>query len=205
MKLSEKIQALRKLNGYSQETLAEKCNVSRQAISKWEADIALPETEKLLVLSKLFGVSVDVLLKDDLLIDVTKESHTCGSTNNSEKEAGIYEGLMIKESIEDELILDYISINKVEVWKTDGRLKYWTALYFTSSQPNFPDLLSKVIIADENRGGNWYVDMKQGNTKLIVFKNKILRYQIGNTKEKEQVCEECRKLGIPDRQLDWTE
>ena len=67
MKLSEKIIELRKANGMTQEDLALKCNVSRQSISKWEADITLPETEKLLVLGKLFSVSMDVLLKDDLL------------------------------------------------------------------------------------------------------------------------------------------
>lgn len=66
MKLSEKIIELRKANGMTQEDLALKCNVSRQSISKWEADITLPETEKLLVLGKLFSVSMDVLLKDDL-------------------------------------------------------------------------------------------------------------------------------------------
>ena len=47
MKLSEKIIELRKANGMTQEELATICNVSRQSISKWEADIALPETEKL--------------------------------------------------------------------------------------------------------------------------------------------------------------
>ena len=52
MKLSEKIIELRKANGMTQEELAVKCNVSRQSISKWEADIALPETEKLLILAK---------------------------------------------------------------------------------------------------------------------------------------------------------
>ena len=52
MKLSEKIQLLRKENGYSQEELAELCGVSRQAISKWEADVALPETDKIILLSK---------------------------------------------------------------------------------------------------------------------------------------------------------
>lgn len=50
MKLSEKIVELRKINGMTQEELASICNVSRQSISKWEADIALPETEKLLTL-----------------------------------------------------------------------------------------------------------------------------------------------------------
>ena len=69
MKLSEKIQLLRHKNSYSQENLAEFCNVSRQSISKWEADIAIPETEKILILSRLFNVSIDVLLKDELEID----------------------------------------------------------------------------------------------------------------------------------------
>ena len=46
MKLAVKIQYLRKENGYSQEELAEICGVSRQSVTKWESDIALPEIEK---------------------------------------------------------------------------------------------------------------------------------------------------------------
>ena len=65
MKLSEKIIELRKANGMTQEVLASKCNVSRQSISKWEADIALPETDKLLILGEIFHVSMDVLLRDE--------------------------------------------------------------------------------------------------------------------------------------------
>lgn len=102
MKLSEKIQSLRKENGYSQENLAEICNVSRQCISKWEADIALPNVDKLLILSRLFQVSLDVLLKDDLLIDGAKEVLTCGNNVILNEEAGLYEGLLIKESIEND-------------------------------------------------------------------------------------------------------
>ena len=78
MKLSEKIIELRKKNGMTQEQLAEICNVSRQSISKWEADMALPETDKLLLLGDLFHVSMDVLLKDELLIDTVSETHCCG-------------------------------------------------------------------------------------------------------------------------------
>lgn len=207
MKLSEKIQLLRKNNGYSQEKLAVECNVSRQAISKWEADIALPETEKLLILSRLFRISIDVLLKDELEIDVSKEVSSCGSTNygNYQNNAnGVYQGIIIKESIADELILDYVSINKVEVWKTNGTPKYWTALYFTSSRLDFPEQVSKAVIV--NKGdGNWFVDMKSGNTKFIVFRNRVLKYVIGNGGEKDMVCEECRKLGIPDNQMNWEE
>ena len=73
MKLSEKIIALRKANAMTQEELAALCSVSRQSVSKWEADIALPETEKLLILGDVFHVSMDVLLRDDLLLDTTKK------------------------------------------------------------------------------------------------------------------------------------
>jgi transcriptional regulator with XRE-family HTH domain len=54
MKLSEKIAELRKASGMTQEELAALCNVSRQSISKWEADIALPEIDKLLLLGEIF-------------------------------------------------------------------------------------------------------------------------------------------------------
>jgi len=205
MKLSEKIQLLRHKNSYSQENLAEFCNVSRQSISKWEADIAIPETEKLLILSRLFNVSVDVLLKDELEIDALKDVKECGNSAIDIAEDGIYEGVLIKESINDESVLDYISINKVEIWKTAGNPKYWTVLYFSSGKVDFPEILAKEVIADEKKGGNWFVDFKSGNMKYIVFRNKILKYTIGNSKEKEIVCEECTKLGIPDRQMNWSE
>ena len=62
MTFGEKIQALRKDAGLSQEELAEKLDVSRQAISKWERGAGYPETEKLVRMSRLFGVSLDYLL-----------------------------------------------------------------------------------------------------------------------------------------------
>lgn len=63
MKLGEKIQQLRKEKQLSQEELAEKMGVSRQAVSKWESGSATPEIEKLIELSKLFGVSLNTLLQ----------------------------------------------------------------------------------------------------------------------------------------------
>ncbi len=65
MKLSEKLYKLRKMRGLSQEELADALGVSRQAISKWESDAAIPEVEKLTVISKYFGVTVDYLLNDE--------------------------------------------------------------------------------------------------------------------------------------------
>ncbi|MBE6672693.1 MAG: helix-turn-helix domain-containing protein [Ruminococcaceae bacterium] len=65
MKLSEKLIALRKEKGWSQEDFAEKLDVSRQAISRWENGSALPDAQNLLGISKLFHVSADYLLNDD--------------------------------------------------------------------------------------------------------------------------------------------
>lgn len=63
--LAEKIYSLRKKSGLSQEQLASELNVSRQAISKWEADSSVPESEKLIAFSEYFQVSVDYLIKDE--------------------------------------------------------------------------------------------------------------------------------------------
>ena len=65
MKLSEKILYCRKRAGLSQEALAERLGVSRQAVSKWETGEALPETNKLAALAEALGVSVDWLLSED--------------------------------------------------------------------------------------------------------------------------------------------
>lgn len=64
MTFGEKLYDLRKGQGMSQEELAGRLNVSRQSVSKWELGEAMPETENLVALSELFGVSLDWLLKD---------------------------------------------------------------------------------------------------------------------------------------------
>lgn len=64
MKLSEKILALRKARGMSQEELASALDVSRQAVSRWEGNSALPDANNVLQLSRLFGVTADYLLDD---------------------------------------------------------------------------------------------------------------------------------------------
>lgn len=62
MNFGEKLQALRKARGWSQEELAGQIHVSRQTLSKWESGGAVPDTENVIALSRLFGVSTDYLL-----------------------------------------------------------------------------------------------------------------------------------------------
>lgn len=69
MNFGMKLQQLRKQKGLSQEALAEYLNVSRQAVGKWETSAGYPEMDKLILLSELFDVSLDYLLKDTKDID----------------------------------------------------------------------------------------------------------------------------------------
>ena len=64
MEIGNKINQLRKLSGMTQEQLAEKLNVSRQTISKWESDSTSPDLESIVKISRIFHVSLDDLLKE---------------------------------------------------------------------------------------------------------------------------------------------
>lgn len=75
MIFADKLIDLRKKNGWSQEELAEKLNVSRQAVSKWEGAQSVPDMGRIIQLSELFGVSTDYLLKDNLeAAELTQET-----------------------------------------------------------------------------------------------------------------------------------
>lgn len=69
MIFADKLIELRKRHGMSQEDLADRLNVTRQSISKWEGAQSVPDLQKVVQLSQLFEVSTDVLLKDDIPID----------------------------------------------------------------------------------------------------------------------------------------
>ena len=72
MKFSDKLQKIRKENNITQEALADKLNVSRQAVSKWESGTAYPDTEKLIQISKIFNIKIDDLINDNLDMNKNK-------------------------------------------------------------------------------------------------------------------------------------
>lgn len=65
MELHEKLFQLRKKNGLTQQELAEKLKVSRQAISRWEMNSSLPSTENLISISRIYGINIDYLIDED--------------------------------------------------------------------------------------------------------------------------------------------
>ncbi|MBQ9746775.1 MAG: helix-turn-helix transcriptional regulator [Clostridia bacterium] len=83
MTFNEKLLSLRRKTGLSQEELAEKLDVSRQAVSRWEMGETMPDAKNLLVLSDIFGVSVDYLLRDGMKEDEKEEKQEPVQTVNN--------------------------------------------------------------------------------------------------------------------------
>ena len=75
MTFGEKMQALRQSAGMSQDALAERLDVSRQAVSRWERDETMPETDKVVVLADIFGVTTDYLLRPQAAEQPSAEEH----------------------------------------------------------------------------------------------------------------------------------
>ena len=77
MIFSEKLQILRKNKGYTQEALADKLGVSRQAVAKWESGQIYPDISNLIQISDLMSVSVDYLVKDqDCTVNIKTQTYT---------------------------------------------------------------------------------------------------------------------------------
>ena len=87
---AKKLAALRKYNSLSQEALAEKIGVSRQAISKWERGEASPDTENLFTLSKIYGISIDDLLgektAEQIITDIKEKAERKEAEENTKAE-----------------------------------------------------------------------------------------------------------------------
>lgn len=95
MILADKIMNLRKQQGMSQEELAHQLGISRQSVSKWESGASIPDLDKILKLSDLFGVSTDYLLKDELEVVTFSESNT---TFDDDIDSEIVKSVSIEEA-----------------------------------------------------------------------------------------------------------
>lgn len=88
MTIGQKIANLRTLDGISQEQLAERLSVSRQSVSKWEMDQALPQIDKILLICELFGISADELLKSELAVKQERKPNKYFGTDGFRGKAG---------------------------------------------------------------------------------------------------------------------
>lgn len=124
---ANRLQQLRKMNGYSQDVLAEKLGVSRQSVSKWERAEASPDTDNLIALAQVYGLSLDELLdtsKDVVKISTSKNKKDYGSKLKSllskANDFGLYPNAaraMFKFPFPVFLIIIYIALSFVtKMW-----------------------------------------------------------------------------------------
>lgn len=107
MNFKDKLFSIRRESGLSQEELADKLEVSRQAVSKWETGQVMPEISKMVQISELFNVSLDYLLKDSV---IEKSSNT---RTNSDTEKLINKLDKIANVISDRVVYEYKSKKKI--------------------------------------------------------------------------------------------
>lgn len=146
MKLSNKITALRKRQGWSQEELAQHLGISRQAVAKWECGQAVPALDKILALSALFNVTCDDLLKEDHdLSDPVSQSTARTCQNHPVAEMESVETRSLKDQVQAEPEKsDYTGnenweteYEKAEPQKAEYKAEYEETGYEKSFGPGF--------------------------------------------------------------------
>ena len=133
MSIAEKLLQLRKNAGYSQEELAEKIFVTRQAISKWERGEALPDTENLIALSKLYNVSLDELFETTPReVDAVISTRKMGDSTSSTRDFGVikFNNENTEQNHPDSIAIElpYIRLSSSETSRT-GYYDYKSTLY----------------------------------------------------------------------------
>ena len=106
MKFNEKLQKIRKDHNITQEGLADRLSVSRQAVSKWESGVSYPDTDKLIQISKMFNISLDELINDT----------ECNKSNSTKSKV-----FNIKETFD--IILNFIGKTFSMFWSMTFREK----------------------------------------------------------------------------------
>ena len=114
MELGQRLKDLRNINNISQEELADKIYVSRQTVSSWENDKSYPDIHSLLMLSELFGVSLDDLVKGD--IEKMKEKIDQNAIYDFKKDSNIFALLMFVCVVSVIPLFKYLKVLGIIIW-----------------------------------------------------------------------------------------
>lgn len=116
-----------------------------------------------------------------------------------------YRGLLLKESLEDEAVLNLLSITKTEMWNmpnaADFQPKQWTAIHFEVGKDEVGSIAELLSRALKLKG--WYLNMSGEEHEMVVFPNRVFNYTKGDMKKKNEAIEYGKSIGIPPNQLDW--
>ena len=128
MILADKIMSLRKKNGWSQEELADQLGISRQSVSKWESGMSIPDLEKIVRMSTLFGVSTDYLLKDEIENELPSETMTTDDNilrSVSLEEASTYMNLVKETAPKFATAVSALILSPVPLLLLGGMAETW--------------------------------------------------------------------------------
>jgi len=119
----------------------------------------------------------------------------------------MFTALLLKESLEEEGVLDVIQITKTETWDVDSAAdfqpKIWTAIYFEGDESQADVIAEKLSQALKPRG--WYINISTKNDAYVIFPNKVFKYAQGDKQKRAEAIRHGQSLGIADSQLDWGE
>ncbi len=114
-------------------------------------------------------------------------------------------GLLLKESLSDERVLDLITILKTENWDADNasplQPKVWTAIRFEGEENKLNEFVDKLSKSLKPKA--WYVTLTLGNKEYVIFPNKIFSYILGVVETKSKAQDFARSIEVPEDQLGW--
>ena len=187
MTLGEKIKEARKKCVLSQEQLAEKMNVSRSAIAKWETDKGLPDLDNLKMLSSFLNVSVDYLLDDGKTVEeyVTREPYKLSDYGKGSKKKK--KDRVIREKFPDAEI--HTLLGKLKLTKSEKVIDNLLG-FFTDAPFGMPDLINSF----KNMDKEFYLVVRDGKQFLVTVTDEFIetrrliktitaeKFEIGNWK-----------------------
>jgi len=187
MTFAEKLKELRTGAGWSQERLAEKLGVSRQAVTKWETDAGTPEIENLMAVSSLFGVSIDELLSNEgvkiATADFLYESVTeydIDEPKRYDMKLGGAKTLLIS-GYEGEKIIVRLASNTIETLHSDFKVK-------------IDDIKRRIDVDVSRKNGMTEAEAKEALTIFVRIPNKYIKkieagINAGSVKLRDLACE----------------
>ncbi len=116
-------------------------------------------------------------------------------------------GLLLKESLQDESVLNLVHITKTESWNAanaaPNQPKTWTAISFEADEDLADEIAAAFSRALQPEG--WYLNYAFANKVYVIFPKKVFKYLRGNQRARQQAIRFGRTLNIPNSQLDWGE
>lgn len=118
-----------------------------------------------------------------------------------------FRGLIIKESLEDESVLDLVEVTKEEKWNVSKSGKFlpkkWTACYIQGDKSQIDFFAEKLSQTLKPKG--CYANLGIDKDSYVIFPNKVFKYKRGDEQKRQKAIKYGRSLEIPEHQLDWGE